>query len=824
LETKIKIGDEDEKGIQRLKDQVGLEEKKYNVILNAFDSLTNSNNDLDKLALERAKKAREDALKSETAFAEQRLLLSKKNTAEELRFQIEAIRAKTKEELSDVNLTTGEKAKILAQEQKDIETANKKFRLLQFQNEKDLMQARLTLTEEGSAEELDLKIGIINQTAAIEIAQEGVTADKRAKIRADERKQIADLTKKYNLDTLSNEINTTISTINTKLNLVREGDIEELNLKKQLVDQKQLLDLANATAQIKNEKLLAAKVGEINSKAIADKRKLDDDFTEHQLQNSFKVLERQTQLNNLNPNAVIGDPTSSNQAKNAAQSQILENAKTETFTKILKIDQAIKVNAGNVNKLLEQREDLYNKLLEIIKQIENQGKKTEQDRINALIEAGNAVADAFGKLSGIGELFNSELGESIKKMAQLGKNAADVGKAIKAYKDASVKDATGKTDTAGQITALSSIAGLVVGVIQSVIQGIKKSKQDKKDAEEAVNIFNSNLMQGELVYQALLRDRARIHIEINKLTLDGLKAQKQLIDQQKQANSQAFDDVLKQLQGETFVSGIKRNKNSTAENIVKSLFGDPDKAFKEIRESLAGKSFDELEKLFVNNQLTGKAKDLFEQLQKLKSEGADLDAILEENKQKAAEIFTGTTSDAILDKIVDGFRNGLHSAADFASSFEDLMRGAMINALKFQYLEGPLKDFFAKFAESSQSDGQLTSQEIDQLHKTFNDIISNANSQFQQLQQISGLDLNSSNQANALIGGIKGVTEQTAELLAGQFGGMRINIIDQLNVAKQCLTAQLNIENNTALTATRIQQLLQKFDAYESGTKSIHIN
>jgi hypothetical protein len=77
-----------------------------------------------------------------------------------------------------------------------------------------------------------------------------------------------------------------------------------------------------------------------------------------------------------------------------------------------------------------------------------------------------------------------------------------------------------------------------------------------------------------------------------------------------------------------------------------------------VTESLAGKSFADLEKLFNSGQLSDKAKELFLQLQKLKQEGVDIDRMLEENKVKVQELFAGTTAQSLVDSIADGFNQG----------------------------------------------------------------------------------------------------------------------------------------------------------------------
>jgi hypothetical protein len=133
-----------------------------------------------------------------------------------------------------------------------------------------------------------------------------------------------------------------------------------------------------------------------------------------------------------------------------------------------------------------------------------------------------------------------------------------------------------------------------------------------------------------------------------------------------------------------------------------------------------------LEKLFTSGQLTGAAKEYFLTLKQIHQEEDDIAAAQAENARQAAETFTGTTADSIADSVIQGFEGGLKGAADFADNFESLMKNAVLQSLKFQALEQPLKQFYDNFAKAAQSDGILTESEIKQLHDDFNGIIDDA--------------------------------------------------------------------------------------------------
>lgn len=190
-----------------------------------------------------------------------------------------------------------------------------------------------------------------------------------------------------------------------------------------------------------------------------------------------------------------------------------------------------------------------------------------------------------------------------------------------------------------------------------------------------------------------------------------------------------------------------------------------------------------------------------------------------EFKLQFEQLLTGTTADSITDSIVDGFKNGLRSATDFANTFQDLMKNAVFQSLKIQALEGPLKAFYEQFAKDSASDNVLTEDEIRQLKANFNGIISEAGKKFDQLQQITKLNLSSGSagaQSNSLAGQIKAViTEDTGTLIAGQFGAMRLTAGQQLDVSSQQLNVLNSIQANTAYLVTYLPSMDRRLSNLE---------
>lgn len=412
------------------------------------------------------------------------------------------------------------------------------------------------------------------------------------------------------------------------------------------------------------------------------------------------------------------------------------------------------------------------------------------DQYDGLLDETNEIAKQFAKLSGgffgAGDAFselasslsgiNDELADVLSTMSSIANVAGNAASAIGSFASGDI--AGGIQSTIKTITGIFSIG--------------KAVKESKRVAKAEIDEFYRAMQEAELQLSQIERERAREQALNQETRLEGLHAELSLLKKQKKEVEDQYDLILKKIQEQQFIAGKTTEKSGGFLGI-----GRKTKAV-DILETIGGKSFEELEELFISGRLTESAKALFEQLKQIRDEGVDIDKMLEENKREAREIFTGTTADSIIDSIAEGFASGERSAADFADNFTDLMRGAMISSLKFKYLEGPLNKFFEDFAAAAESGGVLDNPEIERLQATYDSILENAATQFDQLQQIAGLNINgSASDQNNLRGAIKGMSEQQADLLAGQFGGLRVTASEQLKTAIRGLEVLQNIEFNT---------------------------
>jgi hypothetical protein len=854
------LSKQDEERLKLIESQITVVEALYNKLKSGYDGINEANARARELAAEKDKKLHDDAIKSGVAEAEARLTLVKKNSKAELDAQLDLIEKKRLADRDNPNLTPGELAAINATAKKAVEDAKRQYDILVLNNERSLLQARLSATEKGSAQEFSLRKQLIDKEAEIERRAYGVTVEQKAEIDANAKKNkedvdrefrikqlndqkslinaflavakegsafelqlkqdqinkqleidlaaagispehrkeleanaqktINELVKKYAQDNSETSINTQISRIQQELALVEKSSKRELQLKKDLIDQKAALESVAAVRTIKNEELLAAKIKEINSKANVDKRKEDNAFADKQYQDKLKRIDAEIKSKIVEDNKVLGDPNSTAKQKFDAAIDIIR-VKIEAFAQ--KQREALKVIAsgtGDVQKAQDDYDAFRTIIQELNYELDNLSIKRQSEVFKSLSDDISKVAGALSSVGSAVSQTNEGLGDTLSTMGEIAEMAGSLVGAISQFASGNI------------IGGVVSTIKLIVGIFSLSA----KARESERKAAEELQKFQTQILIGEIQTNVEYRERLRIQQQINKSKLDGLKAEADQLAKNRAQSLSDYTRIFALLQSEQFIAGQHTEQYGGFLGLGRKTRTVQDLA------SLAGKSFDDLQKLFNSNQLTDRAKELFLQLQKLKQEGADIDQQLLDIQQQASELFTGTTADSITDSIIDGFKNGLRSASDFADNFEDLMRGAIFNSLKYQTLEPALKSFYANFSDFTQSGGVLTADEIEKLRKTYGDIINSANAQFQNLQQITQLGFTGSGSgSNTLFGAIKGITAEQAQLLAGQFGGLRITAAEQLNISMQGLTVLQEIANNTSNLKT-MRQLWERLE------------
>jgi hypothetical protein len=276
--------------------------------------------------------------------------------------------------------------------------------------------------------------------------------------------------------------------------------------------------------------------------------------------------------------------------------------------------------------------------------------------------------------------------------------------------------------------------------------------------------------------------------------LNYIKRQGEELQAQKKANEEEARSMLHQLDEayRSRVYGSKNTNNSNSSATGGRRYMDPNYGYVPLGDPI---TYEGYELLHAQKQLNEAEEEFFERLKKLHDEGVDIDKMLEEFAEETRETFTGSPYQSILDGIVEGFESGKRSAADFADSFETLMKNALTSALEMKADER-VREWYEQFAMLAQDEEGLTKDEIETLRISYENIINALNAEASQLEKIAGMEL-SSEINRSLEGAIKGVTEETAGLIAGQMNAIRVMQADSLALQQHQLDTQINLSDLT---------------------------
>lgn len=428
--------------------------------------------------------------------------------------------------------------------------------------------------------------------------------------------------------------------------------------------------------------------------------------------------------------------------------------------------------------LLDDQSELYKEINKLINDIEVGIK--EQN-----IESLRKVSDTLREASQFAALFD-------KQLANIVDTAANVAEGI-------AKIASGDV-LSGSLQVATSIFSSIINASDNAAKKAEERQQRILDTlQERLSTINELLSrQIDLIDKLTGTDKLKgfsdgfrdLRYEMANLLqeIDGID----LIRKFEHSSTNVDLNPLIQTYKELF--GGRPGENTPGNmDIVQRLVNENQQAISDL--------YEELLRGDLSGNRAEELKLLIEQLEEQTRQFEDL-------KNEYNLYLTGSTAGGIIDSIASGFSEGKKSAEDFADTFQELMKNALLQALKINALEGPLTAWYEDFAKLSENG--LTSAELDQLQTAYDYIINNAAAQWEELQSI--LDQGNQLQADtSLTGAIKGVTEETAGLIAGQMNAIRMNQAQSLVALNSILSQLSGIEYNTRnnVFIRRIYELLQ---------------
>lgn len=422
----------------------------------------------------------------------------------------------------------------------------------------------------------------------------------------------------------------------------------------------------------------------------------------------------------------------------------------------------------------------------IVLLIDQWDRLSDADQASLLAEECYKVANGISMAADTAELFNEALGSSLATVAQLVGSVGDMAGGI------------GRIMSGDIIGGASGVIGGITGIVGSFKKRVEENK--KILAEYRQGLVETAMK--ELEYNAILRERLRIQQQIGETSLEYFGRQSVELKSQAGQIEREYREVWEKLQREQYVSAT-HYKHGTWFRKAKT-WNDYD--------SLAGKTYEEIESLYTQDKLTDSAKTLFEQLQKLKEEGEDVAGMIDDLNEEMKEAFTGTNTNAIADTILQGFAEGKRSAKDFADDFQKMLNEAVLQGVKMKALEEPLRGWYESFAAASQNG--LTADSIASLKAQYDKIIEDAAKQLEDMEKVTGTTIDDVIDRTSTAKGIASMSQDSVDELNGNFYALLI-YADRTN---QGVT---NIQGQLVEGLSLLQRIASNTDRLEAIEKDI---
>ena len=199
---------------------------------------------------------------------------------------------------------------------------------------------------------------------------------------------------------------------------------------------------------------------------------------------------------------------------------------------------------------------------------------------------------------------------------------------------------------------------------------------------------------------------------------------------------------------------------------------------------------------------SGKIQDYQNQIAELDRQIQDMyDEIANDILQTNAKDFASTLADSL----TEAFKAGEDAANAFEQTVNEVLQNAIVNQLKKKFLENQLQSALdSLYTDMGYWSGDnfifdgLTEQEIADFKAKVQAAANNYNQALDVYKDLfKDLEIEDDSE-DSLTGAVKGVTEETADIIAGQMNAIRINQMEATQVLRQSLQALNTIANNTA--------------------------
>ena len=196
----------------------------------------------------------------------------------------------------------------------------------------------------------------------------------------------------------------------------------------------------------------------------------------------------------------------------------------------------------------------------------------------------------------------------------------------------------------------------------------------------------------------------------------------------------------------------------------------------------------------------------------------DIDTQIEDIERSMMETLAGTDVKSAIDEfaeaLVDAYDQGIDRAEALGKKTKEVLRKAVIEALKRQFLAKGINDA-VEYLGSAMKDNILTDQErahfealVNQAGNLFNNALDGIGDWIKNAEEKA---------ADPLTGAVQGMSEETGGIVAGRMNAVVINQSEQLEMTRQLLLFQAAISTNTYNTVEELKTIKGMFQTLLSS-------
>lgn len=467
--------------------------------------------------------------------------------------------------------------------------------------------------------------------------------------------------------------------------------------------------------------------------------------------------------------------------------------------------------AMKADKLLESDDPFVKSLEERKKQYQ-----AYTDTINSGDEIlAGAAKEAFAELLSEGSSYVDYLR---RKISELNKQKATIKLTVEGEEQLAVLNAalskeegTTKSVSAAFKESFKSIGSsidLVSGAFDSVVSGIKKMGVSMDEETDAILGDIGGMLEGAGQFAAGYASMNPVQMvsgavgflssAFDLFNTRDRKAEKSIKKHQEAVTKlgyayNALEHAVDSALGET----VYQNQNAMIQNLRAQ------------QNEIQGMINDEISKKKTD---WGRVDEFREQYAEA---GRQIEDLIKEITESITQTSATELADELANALVEAFEGGENAAKAFGEVANDVIKNAVVNALKLQFLEQPLQKAIKQLQKDMGFD--------EEGNGSFNGLTETEQARFKQAIQAAGANFAAAmdmykdlfeqldeDDPSTLSGAIKGASQESIDLLAGQTNAVRVNQVTSLQLLRQQLTHLANMDTTLGVISGRLLTIINK--------------